>query len=217
MQSDTNNNNSRNVGEKEQWVSLIGGGLLAGLGIASRSWAGAGLTAAGGALIWRGATRRCAIKSSLKNALETNGPVRIDRTFAVPNKSPEEVYEFWRNLENLPRVIENLQSVTMLDERRSHWVAKGPAGVPIEWDAEITNDGGGRLIEWRSLPGSTLDISGIVRFKRKQGHGTKVHLSIQYVTPGGAAGEALANLLKQRPEEKVDGALQNVQEALAQS
>src|SRR5436190_18750644 len=105
MQTESNNNNNRNVGDREQWVSLIGGGLLAGLGIASRSWAGAGLAAAGGALIWRGVTRRCAIKSSLKSALESNGPVRIDRTFAVPNKSPEEVYEFWRNLENLPRVI----------------------------------------------------------------------------------------------------------------
>jgi len=143
--------------------------------------------------------------------------VRIDRSFAVPNKSPDEVYEFWRNLENLPHVIEKLQSVTMLDDRRSHWVARGPAGVPVESDAEITNDRGGRLIEWRSLPGSTLDISGIVRFKRKQGQGTKVHLSIQYVTPGGAAGEALADLLKQRPEERGDGALQDVQEALAQS
>src|SRR5436190_11849112 len=106
MQTESNNNNNRNVGDREQWVSLIGGGLLAGLGIASRSWAGAGLAAAGGALIWRGATRHCAVKSALEGAMESNGPARIERTFTIANKSPEEVYEFWRNLENLPRVME---------------------------------------------------------------------------------------------------------------
>jgi uncharacterized membrane protein len=202
-----------NIGKKEQWASLIAGGLLAGLGITKRSWAGAGLAAAGGALIWRGATRHCTVKSALEGA----GPVRLERSFTVPNRSPEEVYEFWRNLENLPRAIEGLKSVTAKDERQSHWVARGPAGVPIEWDAEITNDRSGHVIEWRSLPGSLINISGIVRFKRKHGHGTKVHMSIQYVTPGGAVGEALSNLLGQRPEEKVDSGLRGVQEALAQS
>jgi len=89
--------------------------------------------------------------------------------------------------------------------------------VPVTWDAEITNDRPGHLIEWRSLPGSTLDISGIVRFKRKQGQGTKVHLEFEYVTPGGAVGEALANLLRQRPGEKVDAGVRNLREALVSS
>ena len=209
----TQSDNRINVGPKEQWLSLVGGGALAGLGIASRSWAGAGLAAVGGALLLRGATRHCAVRDALKS----NGPVRIERTFTVPNKSPEEVYEFWRNLENLPRVIDSLQSVKALDERRSRWVAKGPAGVPLEWDAEITNERSGRVIEWRSTPGSLIDISGVVRFKRKQGQGTKVHLTIRYVTPGGAIGEAAANLFRHRPEEKVDSGLRGVQEALAQS
>ena len=167
----------------------------------------------GGALVWRGATRHCAVK----NALKGSGPVRIQRTFTVANKSPVEVYEFWRNLENLPGVIDSLQSVKATGDRRSHWVAKGPAGVPITWDAEITNDRPGYLIEWRSLPGSILEISGIVRFKRKHGQGTKVHLEFQYVAPGGAVGEALANLLRQKPSEKVDSGVRNLQEALVGS
>jgi uncharacterized membrane protein len=162
--------------------------------------------------VWRGATRHCAIKS----AVENSGPVRLERTFTVPNKSPEEVYDFWRNLENLPRAMDSLRSVTPLDERRSHWVAKGPAGVPVEWDAEITNDRGGKVIEWRSLPGSNIDIAGAVRFRRKHSHGTKVHLSIQYTTPGGVIGATLANLLRQNPREKLDSGLREVQETLAQ-
>jgi uncharacterized membrane protein len=203
----------RNVGKNERWASLMVGGLLAGLGIAKRSWAGAGLAAAGGALIWRGATRHCAVKT----ALEGHGSTRLERSFTVSHKSPEEVYTFWRNLANLPRVFESLQSVRETSDRRSHWVMKGPAGVPIEWDAEITNDDGGRLIEWRSTPGSTLQISGIVRFKRKHSRGTKVHVTIQYKTPGGIIGEALANLLRQRPDKKVDAGLRTLQETLAHS
>jgi uncharacterized membrane protein len=211
MQSRTSN--KVNVGNKEQWASLIGGGVLAGIGIASRSWAGAGMAAVGAALMWRGATRHCAVKA----ALEGSGPVRLERTLTIPNKSPEEVYEFWRNLENLPRLMEGLKSVTVLDGSRSHWVAKGPAGIPLEWDAEITNDRGGRVIEWHSLPGSTIEISGIVRFKRKQGQGTKVHVRVEYVTPGGAIGETLASFLRHRPEEKLDSGLRDMQQALSQS
>ena len=122
--------------------------------------------------------------------MKSNAPVRIERTFTIPNKSPEEVYEFWRNLENLPRVMDSLQSVKVLDERRSHWVAKGPAGVPLEWDAEITNERRRPCDRVAFDARIAIDISGVVRFKRKQGQGTKVHLSIRYVTPGGAIGEA---------------------------
>ena len=204
----------QNVGRVEQWVSVIAGGALAAggaaFGLARRSWAGAGLVLAGGALLHRGITRHCAVKS----AFESSGPVRLQRTITVRSKSPQEVYEFWRNLENLPGVIPDLESVQRLDGRRSHWVLKGPAGKRIEWDAEITNERPGRHLEFRSLPGSAVDLAGIVRFKRKQGQGTKIHLDLQYTIPGGAAGEKLAQLLRERPEARVDAGLQSIQEAL---
>jgi len=191
----------------------MAGGALAGLGIAKRSWAGVGLAAAGGALLWRGLTRHCAVKNLVRSA----DPVRLERSFTVPDKSPEEVYEFWRNFENLPRAIPGLRSVSSTGDGRWRWVAKGPAGMPLSWDAEITNEHGGRLIEWRSTRGSILKISGIVRFKAKHGRGTKVHISIQYVPPGGALGEALANLLRQHPDEKLDSGLHDLQHALTES
>ena len=204
-------NRVTNIGPKEQWASLLGGGLLAGAGIATRSLPGAALAALGGALMWRGATRHC----PLKDALENKGPVRIDRSFTVPDKSPGEVYNFWRNLENLPKVTGWIKSVQVLDERRSHWTAKGPAGVPIDWDAEITNDRSGHIIEWRSAPGSPLEMSGAVRFKPKQGGGTRVHVSIRYAGSGGPLGELLPNLLGELPERRMDQGIQDLQGALA--
>ncbi|HEY1340943.1 MAG TPA: SRPBCC family protein [Bryobacteraceae bacterium] len=210
MQTYTSKSTNGNIGKNERWISVAGGGILAALGIARRSWGGAALAAAGGALIWRGVRAQCPVKQ----ALQGSGPVRIERIFTVTNKSPEEVFEFWRSFENLPKIMKNLESVRILDGRRSHWTAKGPGGKSIEWDAEITNERSGYLIEWRSLPGSDLDISGAVRFARKHGRGTKVHLSMRYTTPGGAIGEALANLLHERPEERIDEGLQELRGAL---
>jgi uncharacterized membrane protein len=194
----------------ERTLSILAGGGLAAFGASRRSWAGVALIAAGGALIYRGISGRWMIGSAIRAGV----PAQLRRTFTIPSKSPEEVYGIWRDLENLPRFVENLESVKAIDSRRSHWVAKGPAGKSIEWDAEITNDRPGRLIEWRSVPGSGLDLSGMVRFKRKQGRGTKVHLEMQYSTPGGAIGEAIAALLRQRPEERLDQGLSSFREAL---
>jgi uncharacterized membrane protein len=124
------------------------------------------------------------------------------------------VYEFWRQLENLPSAIPDLESVQRIDDRRSHWVLKGPAGKRVEWDAEITNEHRGRHLEFRSLPGSSIKLAGIVRFKKKQGVGTKIHLSMAYEIPGGAAGEALAQLMHEQPLARIDAGLHGVQQAL---
>ena len=70
------------------------------------------------------------------------------------NKTPWELYDFWKNFENLPRFMAHLKDVKKIDERRSHWVAKAPAGMSAEWDAEIINDEPNALIAWRSLGGA---------------------------------------------------------------
>jgi uncharacterized membrane protein len=207
----------QNVSGTERWVSIVGGSALAAFGVANavarRSWIHGGLAVLGAALVQRGVTGRCAVKHAW-SGLEGSGPVRLDRTITVPDKSPAEVYEFWRALENLPRVLGNLESVQVLDERRSHWKARGPAGRSIEWDAEITNDRSGHVIEWRSMPGSDIDIAGTVLFRRKRGNGTKVHVTVQYRTPGGAIGEALARMLGAVPEQEIDAGLAELRGAL---
>ena len=76
-----------------------------------------------------------------------------------------DVYAFWRTLDNLPRVMEHLESVTVLDGRRSRWVAAAPLGTTVEWDAEIINEVPDKVIGWRSVPGSTVATAGSVNFE----------------------------------------------------
>jgi uncharacterized membrane protein len=119
-------------------------------------------------------------------------------------KSPEECYRFWRNIENLPRFMESLESVRALDERRFHWVAKGAAGATLEWDCEITEDRPGAALAWRTLNGAQVPNAGSVIFEpAAQGRGTIVRLSIHYSPVGGRLTAALARLLRQDPQSQV--------------
>jgi len=120
------------------------------------------------------------------------------------NRSPEDLYHFWRTLSNLPRFMDNLLSVTEQEGRRSHWVAKGPAGSRLEWDAEIVEDRPGQMIAWRSLAGSEVQHAGRVQFDAVPvGRGAYVRVEMEYTPPGGAIGAGLAKLLGKAPEHMV--------------
>lgn len=107
--------------------------------------------------------------------------------------SPEDAYRFWRNPANLPRFMAHLDSVQAIDERRSRWIARAPAGTTVEWDAEITEDRPGELISWRALAGAKLMSSGSVRFQRAPGgRGTEVRIEVQHQPPGGLIGAGIA-------------------------
>ena len=111
-----------------------------------------------------------------------------------------EVYAFWRDFTKLPLFMEHLESVEMLDDRRSHWTSKGPAGSSVEWDAELTGDRPGELIAWRSLEGSEVANTGTVRFlDAPGGRGTEVRVSLTYSPPAGAIGSAIARLWGEDP------------------
>lgn len=121
--------------------------------------------------------------------------VELERSITV-SKPRDEVYAFWRDLSNLPRFMQHLQSVTELQDGRSHWAAKAP--LQVEWDAEITAERPGELIGWRSVEGSTVRNAGSVRFKdAPEGKGTEVHVYLEYEPVGGPAGGAAAKLMKQ--------------------
>jgi uncharacterized membrane protein len=113
------------------------------------------------------------------------------------------VFHFWRQLNNLPRFMDNLESVTVLDHRRSHWVAKGPVGTRVEWDAEIHNEIEDEIIAWRSLPGSQVDQAGSVHFTPAHNGGTEVRVVMRYAAPAGKLGDAVAHLLGDDPERQV--------------
>jgi uncharacterized membrane protein len=115
----------------------------------------------------------------------------------------DELFQFWRRLENLPRFMDNLESVTVLDSRRSHWVAKGALGARVEWDAEIHNEIPDELLAWRSLPGSDVDQAGSVHFTRAKAGGTEVRVVLRYAAPGGKIGDAVAHLLGDDPARQI--------------
>jgi uncharacterized membrane protein len=120
------------------------------------------------------------------------------------NRPAEELYRFWRNFENLPRIMTHLESVQVTGDRRSHWKAKAPAGSTVEWDAEITEDRPNQLIAWRSLEGADVENSGSVRFvPAPGGRGTEVHVEILYNPPGGMIGAAIAKLFGEEPAQQV--------------
>lgn len=120
------------------------------------------------------------------------------------NRSAEELYRCWRNFENLPRFMWHLKSVSASSDGRSHWVAKGPAGTEVAWDAEVVNERSNELIAWRSLPGSEVEHSGSVRFEPAPGgRGTIVRVHMQYDPPAGALGRAVAKLFAQSPEKQI--------------
>jgi uncharacterized membrane protein len=119
--------------------------------------------------------------------------IRVRKAITV-NNSPEEAYTFWRNFENLPWFMAHLESVRVMDHRRSYWKAKAPLGATVEWVAEITEDRSNQLIAWRSLEGSDAPNFGQVRFIPAPGdRGAEVNLELMYHPPGGIIGATVAS------------------------
>lgn len=120
------------------------------------------------------------------------------------NRPPEECYRYWRDLERLPTFMQHLESVRVLDERRSHWRARAPAGRMVEWDADITEDVPGELLRWRSAPGAEIDNAGSIRFRPAPGgRGTVVEVELSYQPPAGRAGALVAKLFGEEPSIQV--------------
>lgn len=207
----------------ERWIGSIGGGALLAWGIRQRSVLGTGLAILGGGLVASAVLGRGILinlgrnqsKRSTQAKLATDG-VKVEQAVSI-NRSPEDLYSFWRNFENLPQFMHHLEAVDMLDNQRSHWVAKAPAGTTVAWDAVVTEDRPNELIAWRSLPGADVDNGGSVRFKRlPEGRGTEVHITFDYVPPAGALGAAIAKVFGEEPKQQVEGDLRrfkNVMEA----
>jgi uncharacterized membrane protein len=129
-----------------------------------------------------------------------HGDVLVGRTVTI-NRPSEELYAFWRDFHNLPRFMHNVHAVKVEDEKRSHWVIEAPAGKTVEWDAEITHDEPGRLIEWRSLQGASVRNSGRVEFEDSpDGRGSIVRVTLTYDPPAGAVGQFIAKLFQKEPK-----------------
>jgi len=140
--------------------------------------------------------------------------IKVEQSVTI-NRPVVEVYRFWRNFENLPRFMDHLESVTVIDETRSHWVAKGPAGTRVEWDAVIHNEVDDELIAWRSLPGSEVNNAGSVHFSPTAGgNGTDVRVVLSYEPPAGRVGAAFAKLLGEEPSKQVEDDLRRFKQVM---
>ena len=213
MAEETVSHAEKNVSEPERWISVVAGGALAAYGLKMRSIPGMVVAAIGGALVHRGASGRCMVYESLgvstaaaegdQVSVPYGHGVRVEKAVTI-NASPEELYAFWRKFDNLPRFMNNLESVEVRDDKRSHWISKGPAGSKVEWEAEIINEVPNELIGWRSVEGSQVDNAGSVHFTPAAGgRGTEVRVVLRYDPPAGVVGATIARILGEDPAVQV--------------
>jgi len=151
---------------------------------------------------------------TIANAGADKGIIRTKRSITI-NRPVEEVYGFWRNFENLPQFMRHLESVTVTGERRSHWVAKAPAGQSVEWDAETVEDRPNELISWRSAEGADIYNAGIVRFMPAPGgRGTEVRVDLEYDPPFGKLASKIAMLWREEPGQQVQDDLRHFKQVM---
>ena len=212
------NRGRRNVGDVERWLSVASGAALTVAGARRRGVDGTLLALLGGALVHRGVTGNCrvygalgldsadaAINRSLSQqhgdsaVLDAAHAIRVERSITIM-RPVEELFRFWRDFENLPRVMGHLEAVTVKSLTRSHWTAKGPAGSKIEWEAEIINERPNELIAWKSIEGALVPNAGSVHFTPAPGdRGTEVRVVLEYAPPAGRLGAQVARLLGEEP------------------
>lgn len=203
-----------NVGQLERWASLAGGGALLLTGLFRRTPGSLALAVLGGGLLYRGATGHCPLYSTLglstaehhptSTAIPAGEGVKITRSILVLRPAAD-LYRYWRNFENLPRIMRHLETVEMTSSHRSRWVARGPLGMRFEWDAEIITEKENEVIAWRSLEGSAVETAGSVHFvPARNGQATEVKVVLKYNPPVGKVGAAIARLLGDAPEQQID-------------
>ena len=164
--------------KKSKAPLIIGGAAIAGVGVAYAA--------------------RSIIKSS-----EVAKDVHVETSISI-NRSPAELYAFWRAFTNLPQFMKNLKSVFDRGYGRSHWVAKGINGGQVEWDAEIYNERENELIAWRSLENADIVNAGSVRFEPgTKGHGTYVRVTVNYNPPAGKLGRTILQILGAEPKQMI--------------
>jgi short-subunit dehydrogenase/uncharacterized membrane protein len=173
-----------------------------------------GLVLAGAALAYAAAKALSTQNKSAENYEDVARDVHIETSITI-NKSPAELYAFWRDFKNLPLFMKNLESVTELDRYRSHWTARAIGGARVEWDAEIYNEKENELIAWRSLENADVVNAGSVRFEQApEGHGTNVRVTVNYNPPAGKIGATVAQILGSEPSQLINEDLRRLKQKM---
>lgn len=214
--ADQPNERTKNLHDTERIASAVAGGALVAFGLKQGGVVGTTLSLLGGGLLLRGTTGHSKIydaiglntqdssKSTIfaKTPSFLSGQIRVKKALTI-NKSPAELYRYWRNFQNLPNFMRHLESVNVIDEQRSHWKAKAPLGASVEWDATITDDVENQKIGWRADENADIPNSGTVEFRPTANRGTEMIVTIMYEAPGGKIGEWAAWALGEEPNIQV--------------
>ena len=155
---------------------------------------------------WRVATALGELErgsASFSGRIERRRRTHVESVVTI-NRPLAEVYAFWRNLENFPRFMAHVESVEVIDRYRSRWRATAPAGMHVEWDAEIISERENESISWRSVAGSGIQNQGTVTFEpAPAGRGTEVRVQLEYVPPAGVVGRIVARIFGEEPSQQV--------------
>jgi uncharacterized membrane protein len=199
-------------GDVERWGTAMMAASLLAFGLSRRSVPGVLVAAGAIPLAYRSLarqpprylrSRRRYSRGDTRAALAGERGIHVRESVRL-EKPLAEVYRFWRRFENLPRFMTHLEQVIDLGNGRSHWIARGPAGMRVEWDAEIINEVENRVIGWRSLPGADVVMAGSVTFAAaRQGRSTQVSVHLQYAPPAGRLGSAVATVVGREPSQTI--------------
>jgi uncharacterized membrane protein len=202
-----------NIDQGERIVSVLAGSYLlykSFKSLTSHPLLGLQGLAAGGYMIYRGATGVCPVYEKLGKDTTDPEAIRIIETITV-NADRDTVYAFWRELSNLPKFMKHLKSVVETGEDKSEWTANTPGGlIDLKWNAVITREEDGNYIGWQSVDGSMIDNAGKVEFKDTlNGIGTEINIEIDYFPPAGSVGRGITSLFNPVFEKMIREDVQN--------
>jgi uncharacterized membrane protein len=219
----------KNISDSERAVSAAVGGLFIASGMKKRGFGGLALAIIGAELMRRGATGHCMLydaigftsdgrsngngapREDVRSAAATvnaRKAIKVERSITI-RKPAQELYDFWRNFSNLPKVLDHLESVEDRGGERSHWVARGLAGTRVEWDSEIVNDIPGELIAWKTVGEPDVSHAGSIHF-RASGPDTEVKFVMDYEPPAGRLVAVAAKIMGESPDQKIRSDLERL-------
>ncbi len=193
----------------ERVAATVGGAALLGLAGRRRPLLGLGLALAGAPLVYRGLTGHWPVTKGM--AALAAAPIEVEAGVTIERPAAD-LYAFWRKLDNLPRFMHGLQSVSEDGDGHSHWVGHLHFGLHPQWDAEIVEDLPGRLLSWRSMPGAQVHNAGVVLFEDIAGaageapagrRGAVVRVIMEVMPFGAGFGRALGRALRAATEQQV--------------
>lgn len=203
-----------------RYALIAGGSLLALGGLKRGGVAGATMAAAGMGLIWRGASDEPLMTGAgrhhdhVAGVDERHHPVTITHAVTIA-KPREELYRFWRDFENLPRFMEDVEGIDVRDRHHSHWRVRSPGATTVEWDAEVHEERENESIAWRSVGDAEIHNSGVVRFRDASGgRGTVVEVTLRYEPPMGRFGRTIAKLTGHEPEVQLRSNLRRLKQLM---